>query len=396
MPSQVRQSPTKRVPAAIATTRRKLGPGLLQMMKEADVLVVMTDLEGRLVAWNRAMAVLTGREEADGLGRELADWLGGDGPRELADVMADVARSATLVRREVRLPGVAGAVAAAAFSVLPVRGADGVSVAVLAAGHDLTALRALQSQVLHAEKLATVGQIAAGVAHEINNPLTSIQMCVEAVHRKATLAAEGRVPNVIEPNDIARLEKIREGAERIHKFSRDLTSYARPSGREIEEVDLNDVVEHALSFCEPVLFEAKATLSRDLAADLPPVRVVRDHIMQVVTNLVRNGAQALPEVGGRVTVRTFRSGRGAVGLSVSDDGEGIRPEDEGRIFEPFFTTKPAGRGTGLGLTVVRNIVFAHGGQITFESRPGNGTTFVVSLPFGPGPTASYNPSKSSQ
>jgi C4-dicarboxylate-specific signal transduction histidine kinase len=253
-------------------------------------------------------------------------------------------------------------------------------VAVLAAGHDLTTLRALQSQVLHAEKLATVGQVAAGVAHEINNPLTSIQMCAEAVLHKATLATEGRVPNVIEPIDIERLRKIQDGAERIHRFSRDLTTYARPSGRDIEEVNLNDVVEHALSFCEPVLYETKAALVKELAPDLPPLLAVRDHIMQVVTNLVRNAAQALTEPGGCVTVRTFRSGKAAVGLAISDNGEGIRPQDETHVFDPFFTTKPAGKGTGLGLTVVRNIVFAHGGQISFQTMAGRGTTFVVSLP----------------
>jgi two-component system NtrC family sensor kinase len=103
-------------------------------------------------------------------------------------------------------------------------------VAVMAAGHDLTALRALQSQVLHAEKLATVGQIAAGVAHEINNPLTSVQMCVEAVCARRELAHQGRVPNLYEPTDLDRLKKIQEGAERIRKFSRDLTTYARPPG----------------------------------------------------------------------------------------------------------------------------------------------------------------------
>ena len=359
-----------------------LAAGLLQMMDEADVLVAVTDLEGRVVAWNRALAELTGCAGSDGVGKNLSEWLTKSGVRDLADIMGQVATQRESLRCEVRLPGALGSMAAAAFSVLPVRDRHGVPVAVMAAGHDLTALRALQSQVLHAEKLATVGQIAAGVAHEINNPLTSVQMCVEAVLRKASLATEGRVPNLYETTDVDRLEKIREGAERIRKFSRDLTTYARPSGREIEEVGLNEVVEHALSFCEHVLFEAKATLTRELALDLPRVRVVRDHIMQVVTNLVSNAAQALGDEGGIIEVRTFSDGAGRVGLAVSDNGEGIPEADRGRVFEPFFTTKPAGRGTGLGLPVVRNIVLAHGGEITFDSRPGGGTTFVVSLPLG--------------
>jgi PAS domain S-box-containing protein len=384
MPARELKSSAKRQPAGATAVRATLGRGLEQMMQEADVLIAMTDLQGRVVAWNRALAELTGRGEAEGVGKNLSDWLTQCGVRDLADIMGRVADAPEPIRCEVRLPGASGAIAAAQFSVIPVRGAGGAPVAVLAAGHDLTALRALQNQVLHAEKLATVGQIAAGVAHEINNPLTSIQMCVEAVFRKATLAMEGRVPNLIEPTDIERLRRIQEGAERIRKFSRDLTTYARPPGRDIEEVNLNDVVEHALSFCEYVLYETKAHLVRDLAADLPPVRVVRDHIMQVVTNLVSNAAQALSEAGGSVTLRTYRGGRANVELAVSDDGDGIREVDQPRVFEPFFTTKPAGRGTGLGLTVVRNIVLAHGGQISFQSKPGSGTTFVVSLPLGAG------------
>jgi two-component system, NtrC family, sensor kinase len=395
MPVRRRQSTTPKA-ARKKAAGLDLVTGLLQMMDEADVLIAVTDLKGRVVAWNHALAELTGCTGRDGMGKNLSEWLTKFGMRDLADIMGQVATQREPLRCEVRLPGASGTMSAAAFCVLPVRGSDGAPVAVMAAGHDLTALRALQSQVLHAEKLATVGQIAAGVAHEINNPLTSVQMCVEAVLRKASLATEGRVPNLYETTDVDRLKKIREGAERIRKFSRDLTTYARPSGREIEEVNLNEVVEHALSFCEHVLYEAKANLTRDLAADLPRARVVRDHIMQVVTNLVSNAAQALADDGGIVAVRTFSDGAGHVGLAVSDNGEGIREEDRGRVFEPFFTTKPAGRGTGLGLPVVRNIVLAHGGDITFESRPGGGTTFLVSIPLGTGsnvPMASIKPEK---
>lgn len=353
---------------------------LEQIVDQANVLVVATDLAGRVVVWNRALSRLTGFPREIVVGRDLSPWLSEAGMPELAQIMKQVAAGGDLSNCEVRLPSVSGTIARAAFNVATVRAQGGRPSAILAVGQDVTALRVLQNQVIHAEKLATVGQIAAGVAHEINNPLTSIQACVDAVLNKATLATQGRVPNQIETVDVERLKRIQDGAERIRRFTHDLVGYARPSRVEIERLDLNEVVEHALSFCEHIFAEAKATLDRDLAPNLPPVRVVRDQIMQVVTNLATNAAQALGTKGGTIRVRTFHDGEVTVGLAVTDTGSGIRDEHRASIFDPFFTTKPAGSGTGLGLSVVRNIVYAHGGQITFQSQLGSGTTFLVTLP----------------
>jgi two-component system NtrC family sensor kinase len=218
------------------------------------------------------------------------------------------------------------------------------------------------------------------VAHEINNPLTSIQVCAEAVLRKAHLAVQGRAANSFDAADEDRLRKIQEGAERIRRFARDLVSYARPSGTEVELVSLNEVVEQALSFCEHIIEDTRARLDRDLSRSLPAIQAIRDQLLQVVINLVTNAAHALGDRGGQIRVRTWPAGEAAVSLAVSDSGVGIRDEDRPHIFEPFFSTKPAGRGTGLGLSVVRNIIYAHGGSISFQTRPGSGTTFVVTLP----------------
>ncbi|MGA7742615.1 MAG: ATP-binding protein [Polyangia bacterium] len=378
--------PTARKPARRRAKSGRSRPAagvrdhLEQIVDQANVLVIATDLGGRVTVWNRAMARLTGFPRETVVGRDLLPWLSEVGMPELAQIMKQVADGGDLPTCEVRLPSVSGTVAHATFNVAVVRAEGGRPSAVLAVGQDVTALRVLQNQVIHAEKLATVGQIAAGVAHEINNPLTSIQACIEAVLHKASMAVQGRVPNQIEPVDLERLKRIQDGVERIRRFTHDLVGYARPSRVEIERLDLNEVVEHALSFCEHIFVEAKATLDRDLAANLPPVRAVRDQVMQVVTNLVTNAAQALGEKGGTIRVRTFHDGEAAVGLAVTDTGSGIREEHRASIFDPFFTTKPAGSGTGLGLSVVRNIVYAHGGQITFQSKLGSGTTFVVTLP----------------
>jgi PAS domain S-box-containing protein len=349
---------------------------LEQIVDQANVLVLATDLTGRVTVWNWALARLTGVPRDKAMGRELSEV----GMSELANNMRQVASGADHPNCEVRLPSATGTMARATFNLAMLRDPQGQASAVMAVGQDVTALRVLQNQIIHAEKLSTVGQIAAGVAHEINNPLTSIQACVEAVLHKANLATQGKVPNQIEAVDVERLKRIQEGAERIRRFARDLVNYARPSRVEMERIDLNEVIEHALSFCEHVFVAAKARLDRDLGPSLPPVRAVRDQIMQVVTNLATNAAQALGEKGGVIRIRTFHDGEISVGLAITDTGSGIREEHRASIFDPFFTTKPAGSGTGLGLSVVRNIVYAHGGQITFQSTVGSGTTFVVTLP----------------
>jgi two-component system NtrC family sensor kinase len=372
--------------AVVVHTRRLLrGTAYLQhyleqLIDQANFLIIASDLAGRVTVWNRAMNKLTGFSRSQAVGRELLPWLTQLGAPDIALVIKQVGASGEPATREVKLPSVGGAVLRAAFNVVTVRGQGGQADAILAIGQDVTALRSLQSQVIHAEKLATVGQIAAGVAHEINNPLTSIQVCAEAVLRKAHLAVQGRAANSFDAADEDRLRKIQEGAERIRRFARDLVSYARPSGTEVELVSLNEVVEQALSFCEHIIEDTRARLDRDLSRSLPAIQAIRDQLLQVVINLVTNAAHALGDRGGQIRVRTWSAGEAAVSLAVSDSGVGIRDEDRPHIFEPFFSTKPAGRGTGLGLSVVRNIIYAHGGSISFQTRPGSGTTFVVTLP----------------
>lgn len=375
--------------AVVAHTRRLLRETaylqnyLEQLIDQANALILATDTEGRVTVWNRAMHRVTGFSRGEVLGKSLLAWLTPLGAPDIGRVCKQVAASGAPATREVRLPTVGGAVLRAAFNVVAVRGPDGKPAAVLGIGQDVTALRHLQSQVIHAEKLATLGQIAAGVAHEINNPLTSVQVCAGTLARKVSLAFDGKGPNTFDEADRDRLRKIEEGAERIRRFARELVSYARPSGGEVEEIAINELLEQALSFCEHVLDAAHARVERDYAPNLPMVQAVRDQILQVAINLITNAADALDATGGVVRLRSWAAGEAIIGFAVSDSGSGIKDEDRSKIFDPFFTTKPAGRGTGLGLSVVRNIIYSHGGQISFQTRPGSGTTFLVTIPVTP-------------
>ncbi|MET0595974.1 MAG: ATP-binding protein [Polyangiaceae bacterium] len=235
----------------------------------------------------------------------------------------------------------------------------------------------LRGQIIQSEKLASLGQIAAGVVHELNNPLTSIVGYSDYLRSKAE-REKG------DPNDVERLRRIGEAAARILRFSRDLMAYARPSIEPPSPVGVHTVIEQALVFCEHLFAQVAVTVERDFAADVGPVLGVRDQLTQVFVNLFTNACHAMETRGGCITVSSeIDAQRRSVKVTVADTGHGIEADNLKHIFDPFFTTKTEGRGTGLGLSIVRNIILLHGGTISVESSQRTGTTFFVELPLAP-------------
>ncbi len=238
-------------------------------------------------------------------------------------------------------------------------------------------LRALNSHMVQAEKLASLGQIAAGVVHELNNPLTSIVAYTDYLARK------GKSSNA-DPDDLERLRRIGESAGRMLRFTRDLVTYARPSSETPVPVTIHVVIDRALAFCEHVLAEAGATVERHFAAEMQPVRGMPEQLAQVFVNLVTNACHAMPEGAGKLIISTQIVDNGsAVMVCVDDNGHGVADANLANIFAPFFTTKGEGRGTGLGLSIVKNILDNHAGLIRVEHRRPSGTRFVLILPTGP-------------
>ncbi|HMJ52450.1 MAG TPA: ATP-binding protein [Polyangiaceae bacterium] len=232
----------------------------------------------------------------------------------------------------------------------------------------------LKGQIIQSEKLASLGQIAAGVVHELNNPLTSIVGYSDYLRAKAERERS-------DPNDVERLRRIGEAAARILRFSRDLMAYARPSIEPPAPVAVHAIVDQALVFCEHLFTQGGVRVSRAFAAEERPVLGVRDQLTQVFVNLFTNACHAMEAHGGALSVTTVVDpGRHSVKITVADTGHGIESENLKHIFDPFFTTKTEGRGTGLGLSIVRNIVLLHGGAIAVESAPRRGTTFFLELP----------------
>jgi signal transduction histidine kinase len=240
---------------------------------------------------------------------------------------------------------------------------------VIAIGQDLTLVRSLQAAAEHAERLAGIGRLVAGVVHELNNPLTAVNMYSDALVEK--LGHGGH-----DPADVEKLRAIQEAGQRIQRLARDLVAYARPAGARTEPVELAGVIEEAARLAKPALKERAAFLEKRVLPS-PPVEGSRASLVQVVVNLVTNAARAVPD-GGHVTVSLAPDG-GEVRLVVEDDGAGMAPEVAARAFEPFFTTRPA-QGIGLGLPIVQGIVERHGGTVALETAPGKGTKVRVTLP----------------
>jgi signal transduction histidine kinase len=237
-------------------------------------------------------------------------------------------------------------------------------------------LHRLQAQVIQTEKLASLGQIVAGVVHELNNPLSSIIAYSDYLTKKL---GRDSSPNLSE--DAERVRRIGEAAERILKFTRDLVAYARPTGDLRGPVQIEEVIERALVFCEHEFADGQVEVNCEYETPLPTIVGIPGQLTQVFVNLLTNAAHAMAGTGGELRITAREGDEGAsLRIDVSDTGEGIPVEAMPQIFEPFFTTKTDGRGTGLGLSIVRGILDAHGGTIQVSSAAGQGTTFTLTLP----------------
>jgi signal transduction histidine kinase len=246
-------------------------------------------------------------------------------------------------------------------------------------------LREIQGQLMQAEKMKSLGQLVAGVAHELNNPIgfvhANLQLLDEYVKKLSDAQAEGADTARIREAIAKLIQRSREGTQRVKKIVQDLRTYSRMDQAEIQEVDLHEEIDRNLALMEP-RFKNRVRVERDFG-DLPRVRCYAGQLNQVFLNLLMNACDAMEEDG---TIRiTTRRMPGGVRLEFADDGPGIPDDIKSRIFDPFFTTKPVGVGTGLGLSLSHGIIERHGGRILVESEPGSGATFVIELPLDAAP-----------
>ncbi len=226
-------------------------------------------------------------------------------------------------------------------------------------------LEEAQAHVLHQEKMAAFGLLAAGIAHEVGNPLTSISSLVQMLQRRDCDAYTAE-----------KLALVSDQLQRIRTTLRELINFSRPACDERTRVALADILDEAFNIAKYYKRTKGRLLLRNIPNDLPPLNGVRDQLVQVFLNLVLNAIDAT-EKGGRIELGAARDGN-ELEVTVRDDGCGIAPEHRERLFQPYFTTKQ--HGTGLGLFVTRQLVAAHGGRVEVESCPGEGTVFRLRFP----------------
>ncbi len=342
---------------------------LENLIEHANALVVVVNREREVVVWNAALVRATGIERQRALGEPLVSLVPKEERTALTRVLDRGFAGEAVVGHETRLARADGGEARVAVNTAPVVGGSGEVDDVIAIGQDLTLVRSLQAAAEHAERLAGLGRLVAGVVHELNNPLTAVNMYSDFLVEKLTHAGHDAA-------DLEKLRAIHEAGQRIQRLARDLVAYARPTGARTEAVDLVDVVEEAVRLAKPALKEHSAVVEKRLHP-APPVEGSRASLVQVVVNLVTNAAQAIGD-GGHVTVSLAAEGP-SVKITVADDGTGMAPEVAGRAFEPFFSTRP-GQGIGLGLPIALGIVERHGGTVALDTAAGRGTRVTVSLP----------------
>jgi hypothetical protein len=361
---------------------RHILPQLIDAL--ADALVVV-DARLRVVAANRRYIEAVGLHRPDAVGMRChealecpeVDQLGGTNGCAACEVLM-LKESRRLLRA---LPDEAGVLHRWEVTLNPVVDPSGKVTHVVEVWRDITVRSQLESQLSHNERLASLGMLAAGVAHEINNPMASIMAGVESLRRWLNRTTS------LSPEDAAELDEVLEALERETRRSRETTDKLLMLAQPIQVapgwVNLNRAAQDTLSLLRYQMRNQGVAVVEDLDPELPGIWARESGMRGVLMNLCMNAVQAMTE-GGTLTICTQLRGE-SVALEVADTGPGIHPAHLERIWDPFFTTKPVGQGTGLGLSITQRVVSRHGGRIRVESAPGKGARFIVELPIaGPG------------
>lgn len=377
------------IPEGRDITERKLAEEtdrrLALIVESTDDAIIAKTLDGTILTWNGGAERLYGYSAEEAVGKSISILAPPDFHDELPQILARIRQGKRIRHYETTRIAKDGRRIEVSLCVSPLTNSQGTVVGASTIARDITerkraeaSLREIQRRQTESERLAAIGRMAARVAHEINNPLAGIRNSFRLVH--------DAVPSDHPDRDM--VERMDREIDRISHIVQQMYLLYRQEAARIGDIKIAQVIEDVLVLLEPLRRERGVVLS---AGAVPPgltVRLAEGILQQILYNLVANAIEASPE-GGAVAVSaalTARHGQDLLEITVRDRGRGIPPEIQNRIFEPFFTTKSGdrpGKGLGLGLSIVRSIVEAHGGSISLESASGRGTVFQVFLPYIP-------------
>jgi two-component system NtrC family sensor kinase len=329
--------------------------------------VAVVDVKGRIRRANRALSRMVNQTLPETIGKNLGELL--LGKSHVLFEHLDAVRAGESPALLTTHSGVLQRTLRISASAMPSE-EDGLVVALI---EDVTERSAIEAQLIQSEKMAAIGQLVSGVAHELNNPLSSIAGLSDYLLNRESTA----------PSEKKHFSLIHEQADRAGRIVRNLLTFARQGPADVADVDINDITRRAAGLVSYDLKLREIDLDMDLAEPAPKVRGDRHELQQVVLNLLTNAIQAVKDNPAgeprSICVTITESGR-YVRLQVADTGPGIPEDLASQIFMPFFTTKAPGEGTGLGLSISYRIIERHGGKIAVSQRDGGGTEFVVSIP----------------
>jgi PAS domain S-box-containing protein len=348
---------------------------LESIVEKAGDAISVVDLEGRILYWNEGAERIYGYSKEEARGKILIDLLAlrdekahFDEKKSQQALMTRVLGGESVSQVEVKRKAKDGREILTSMTLSPLRDAEEKIVGVSRICRDITHLKKAEERLFLTERLSSLGELTAGVAHELRNPLAGIKLNTQILSRRKDLPdMEKRV-----------LESTQEGIDKIQKIVEDMLHFAKPKPAHFKEEAVNEAVEKSLLILQPKLKKNNIQLSFEKGEDLPALRIDLHQIQQVLINLLLNAIQAM-EKGGALTIRTFLQ-PGGVGIAVRDTGIGIPKSNLKKIFDPFFTTKS--EGTGLGLSISLKILEKHGATLEVVSKEGKGSIFTIHLPQG--------------
>ena len=348
---------------------------LQNVLDNSADMIITTDIENNVVEFNKGAQEILGYTQSESVGKPLCGFFAN--PDHCNQLLEKITQEGKVSNQETQFVTKENKIIDISITLSQLKDTPGNMIGTVGISRDITEFKRTQAQLIQAGKLAGIGQLAAGIAHEINNPLSGVLGYAKRLMKKAEDEELKKMPGFESfPRE---MKLIADSALRCKKIIDGLLKFSRTSETVSMAVSINEVIDEALILFGNQLSSQNIELNKVLSPNIPTIRANHTQIQQVFTDIIINAIQAMPN-GGKLTIATRPANSSAVEIEFTDTGEGISKENLPKIFEPFFTTREPGKGTGLGLYMIYRIIQEHHGRIDVKSEVEKGATFIITLP----------------